>query len=1102
MRYPPALITLAILFGFLLGGSSGLCQTVNNPNFSANGGPFGVAQGWTGFGGNKWESSYQGTAYGWSQGLADIPATGQCGIYQQVSVTTGVTYQLAAESKVSDTANYRVEVGIAPGGQTDPSAAVWSPPANPSNWVVLTTQATAQASVITIFLRARNLNTQFQLTAWAYYDNVTLVVADGGPTGTPTTTAAANTPTPTGAVPPVAPDYWDPRLNDLYVSWEAPALSPGQTYWRLVSCEYQDPNQSGGTHHMYFRCLDLNGAQLAGVRVVQEWPTGSADTTTPNPPEWGNIPMYGSGWCPPDRPGPYSGLVGDGLPSYRVRGMGLPCNGHVNFRMTFRKAIAVGQATPTPSPTMTPVVPSGPSRWKLTYVRQIGFYMNHNPLGNHVAEVFVSLESGLPARNTGLTNRYNNDTAVFGYTDNEGYLRVVLNPPTNPYDIHVYHSVVPSDQTPDLHWYGGGWPYSGHYSFECHFRYYVHEDSTFHPDPLHPVYHYDQTDGLNDPVTRTHPPGWETDAHSLTNWASYHAQTFVVPANINRIITAKAMVTRGGAGTKCRYVATIRQGGPEGPQIGPAVTSRELNPDEFFSAAVHWADDAVPVVPGGTYALRVDSSDGGGFNCWATDSNNYAAGNMFNGSTALPGRDMIAVVVGGWSVAGQPQPTHTPGGATSTPSRTSTPSGPTATATASPTPAPDADGDNVPDLFECWPCDNTERSNRWLPDSDGDGLNDGREDTNRNGVNDFGETYARFQDSDGDGLEDGIEAYLGTNPRQADLPWPDADGDGLPDLFDVAPNNVDGDGDGFRDGYETAHLGLEAAANAAVFPPLADLNLDTWVTNIDALIIQTVFLGLSSPEQSAIRNGDTNRDGFITNLDALLAHSFFLRIFQTLPAGGPSVPPPATPTPTGVVPTHTPTVTATPTVAVKVLWQVPFETFYDVTMSEGITYKMPLLVPGDISSRMTPVSDRQPADWAGLHLLEGYESRSGLSFKAQVCPSGSQRTIGAEWHFRGATAFPAGRTIVVRVWTTCNPPTGASTDLIVGWAPGSVTPGTVQGYTRYSRRTNQSGWQQQTLTFTANTDTAVGDRILLAFAAQVPSGCVEAFFDDLVITAE
>jgi hypothetical protein len=73
----------------------------------------------------------------------------------------------------------------------------------------------------------------------------------------------------------------------------------------------------------------------------------------------------------------------------------------------------------------------------------------------------------------------------------------------------------------------------------------------------------------------------------------------------------------------------------------------------------------------------------------------------------------------------------------------------------------DIDGDGIPDGVE-------DRNNNgivdpgetdWLnPDTDGDGIPDGMEDTNRNGVVDAGETDPRNPDTDGDGVYDGADA--------------------------------------------------------------------------------------------------------------------------------------------------------------------------------------------------------------------------------------------------------------------------------------------------------------------------------------------------------
>jgi hypothetical protein len=86
---------------------------------------------------------------------------------------------------------------------------------------------------------------------------------------------------------------------------------------------------------------------------------------------------------------------------------------------------------------------------------------------------------------------------------------------------------------------------------------------------------------------------------------------------------------------------------------------------------------------------------------------------------------------------------------------------------------PDTDGDGILDLVEA-------RDTGTDPedaDSDGDGIVDGDEDVDHDGVVDAGETDSLDADTDDDGLSDGDEvAVTGTDPLDAD-----SDGDGLSD---------------------------------------------------------------------------------------------------------------------------------------------------------------------------------------------------------------------------------------------------------------------------------------------------------------------------------
>ena len=124
--------------------------------------------------------------------------------------------------------------------------------------------------------------------------------------------------------------------------------------------------------------------------------------------------------------------------------------------------------------------------------------------------------------------------------------------------------------------------------------------------------------------------------------------------------------------------------------------------------------------------------------------------------------------------------------------------------------AEDSDGDGLSDSLE-----NSWCTNPLDVDSDNDGIPDGVEDANHNGMVDEGETDPCNADTDGDGTQDGTE--LGITE-----PVPDPDGDGpllgtdtsifQPDLDPATttdPLDADSDDDGILDGAEdTNHDGV------------------------------------------------------------------------------------------------------------------------------------------------------------------------------------------------------------------------------------------------------------------------------------------------------
>jgi hypothetical protein len=205
----------------------------------------------------------------------------------------------------------------------------------------------------------------------------------------------------------------------------------------------------------------------------------------------------------------------------------------------------------------------------------------------------------------------------------------------------------------------------------------------------------------------------------------------------------------------------------------------------------------------------------------------------------------------------------------------------------------DRDGDRIDDSLEGGLApgpiqDNI--SNGYLCDSDGDGLDDGVEDANRNGSWEAGlETRTRSADTDGDGWEDGIEVLLlNTDPLDGDDPLEelvDLDQDGLPSGYDPDDENQDTDGDRFLDSYEEVAL-PGSAQDALTMPGLGDVNVDSVYDNGDAQLTLS-FFGNALAGHPEITfdpdRSDVNRNGTIDNGDAQMMLSFFGTLLPTYP---------------------------------------------------------------------------------------------------------------------------------------------------------------------------------------------------------------------------
>jgi hypothetical protein len=162
---------------------------IENPDFEADGGFFGVASGWTAFGGNKWEGVWN-PQHIYSQGASEIPANGQCGVFQTISVNPGTHYRVAV-SALSQTPDYEVAIGVDPNGSNNPTAATFSAASDSGAWSRLTHTFIANGYSATLFLRGRNKTHWGIMGKWCLFDDVTIEVLGSG-NAPPTAVMSAN----------------------------------------------------------------------------------------------------------------------------------------------------------------------------------------------------------------------------------------------------------------------------------------------------------------------------------------------------------------------------------------------------------------------------------------------------------------------------------------------------------------------------------------------------------------------------------------------------------------------------------------------------------------------------------------------------------------------------------------------------------------------------------------------------------------------------------------------------------------------------------------------------------------------------------------------
>ena len=296
-----------------------------------------------------------------------------------------------------------------------------------------------------------------------------------------------------------------------------------------------------------------------------------------------------------------------------------------------------------------PVPPAlAAGKYTLAYWREAGAYENQAPpageYGLHSAFVHVWDENGQPLAGNQV---YTSWGVLLGTTDGNGCFELILSRP-NGYNCQVRDGSHLSDTSPVFSVERA--PSWGHYSYEVGFLFKQNATNPGAFDTGNTGIINSSGDApcedLHAPHTRslafcsTAASNYCSDQYELGQWASSHGQSFV--ATGNRVVAVKALMA-AGYGVSYYWTAQIHEGGPGGPSIGPPRSTRTLVDSEYFSILVKWGINDVQVVPGRTYYLRITRP--GGLNVFRVNRDNDPGGNYFENDTAVPGAELMGVVV-------------------------------------------------------------------------------------------------------------------------------------------------------------------------------------------------------------------------------------------------------------------------------------------------------------------------------------------------------------------------------------------------------------------------------------------------------------------------
>ena len=112
-------------------------------------------------------------------------------------------------------------------------------------------------------------------------------------------------------------------------------VAPGETYWRLASMEWWQPDEGGNTM-LYASAIDEDGVPVWGQEIIIENGGHMVLYTDPKPGEHHGINFHMTSTL-----NSYQAFVGGDLPSDRVTGMGLGLwlggLDHTSFVLVFQR---------------------------------------------------------------------------------------------------------------------------------------------------------------------------------------------------------------------------------------------------------------------------------------------------------------------------------------------------------------------------------------------------------------------------------------------------------------------------------------------------------------------------------------------------------------------------------------------------------------------------------------------------------------------------------------------------------------------------------------------------------------------------------------------